>query len=83
MEDKGIDLLIGQKKKKRKCKEIKSYYNIICNNIMRKKIFFIIFLIIFKVRLSKDKNNNYYNFIEFTNSKKKNVKYSTKLSLHN
>jgi glycosyltransferase involved in cell wall biosynthesis len=79
MEAKCIDLLIDQKKKKRKCKEIKSYYNIICNNIMRKKIFFIIFLIIFKVRLSKDKNNNYYNFIEFTNSKKKNVKYSNSI----
>ena len=71
MEAKFIDLLIDQKKKKRKCKEIKSYYNIICNNIMRKKIFFIIFLIMFEVRLSKDNNNIFFNMVEFTNLKKK------------
>ena len=55
------------KKKKRKCKEIEFNYNI----IMRKKLFFIIFLIIFKLRLSKDNINNFYNLIKFTNLKKK------------
>lgn len=72
MEIKDI-YLQKQKKKKRKCIEIEFNYNI----IMRKKLFFIIFLIIFKLRLSKDNINNFYNLIGFTNFKKKKVKYST------
>jgi len=72
MEIKGI-YLQKQIKKKRKCKEIEFNYNI----IMRKKLFFIIFLIIFKLRLSKDNINNFYNLIKFTNLKKQKVKYST------
>jgi len=70
METKDKYLSIYQKKEKRKCKEIKFYYNI----IMRKKIFFIIFLIIFEVRLSKDNNNNFFNMVEFTNLKNKKKK---------
>ena len=77
METKDKYLPIYQIKKKRKCKEIKFYYNI----IMKKKIFFIIFLIMFEMRLPKDNNNNFFNMVEFTNLKKK-VKYSTNSTLN-
>lgn len=70
MEVKDKYLPIYQIKKKRKYKEIKFYYNI----IMRKKIFFIFFLIMFEV--------NIYNRIEFTNLKKKKVKYINNSTLN-
>ena len=68
----------NKKKIKRKFKEIKFYYNI----IMRKKIIFIIILVIIylaliKVRLYNDNDINYYNMNGFINLKKK-KKYNTK-----
>ncbi len=75
MKIKGINLSFIQKRKKRKYKFCYTF------NI-KKKIFFIIFLIIFKVRLSKDKHNYYYNMIGFTNLKKKKVKYSNNSTLN-
>ena len=52
-----------------------------------KKIFYIIFFIIIyliyiKIRLSNDKNNNYFNKNGFTYLKKKEVKYSTNSTLN-